>query len=332
MGMATGVGYRGNVSSFAIATIAATTAIATQTTTSKKTKASCKSSRDEKNNEDEKNEKNEKNENNASFDAFVSRIRSMMTSTSFDDFDIKKSLSNVMDKANDGSISARLSSFPVSNASYGFLAGYVSGFALRKITRISALLVGTSFLAMQGLVYAGYVDVNHDKLRNTVENALDRNGDGVIDVTDLMTCVEYVRKVAGYGIENDVVDTDGGRGDDDGKKGGGDVTKGGNGKDCDGDDDGNTGCLGVMDSLLRLGHDPVVRGHNQDDDIGNFCAARAHRGHGHSGGRAIRPRDGPRGGAQARRARCQAPGGAVFGKGRGMSAIMVRHADPGTVL
>ena len=37
------------------------------------------------------------------------------------------------------------------------------------------------------------------------------------------------------------------------------------------------GRLGVVDRLHRLGHDAVVRGHDQDDQVGHLGAARAHR-------------------------------------------------------
>ena len=46
----------------------------------------------------------------------------------------------------------------------------------------------------------------------------------------------------------------------------------------DGDDDRRVGGLGVFDRLDRLRHHAVVGGHHQDDDVGDLCAAGAHRG------------------------------------------------------
>ena len=46
----------------------------------------------------------------------------------------------------------------------------------------------------------------------------------------------------------------------------------------DGDDDRNFRLLGVVDGLDGLGHDAVVRGDHQDDDVGDLCAARPHGG------------------------------------------------------
>ena len=44
----------------------------------------------------------------------------------------------------------------------------------------------------------------------------------------------------------------------------------------DGDDDGNAGGLGVVDRLDGLGHDAVVGGDDQDDDVGHLGAASTH--------------------------------------------------------
>ena len=46
----------------------------------------------------------------------------------------------------------------------------------------------------------------------------------------------------------------------------------------DDDDDRHAGRLGVVDGLDRLRHDAVVGGHDEDDDVGDLGAARAHGG------------------------------------------------------
>ena len=87
------------------------------------------------------------------------------------------------------------------NLSYGFFAGYLSGFALKKIGRVASLSLGVGFVILQTLAYQGYIDVNHDKLAKEVERVLDRNGDGVVDGEDLRSVVEELRGVVGFGIE-----------------------------------------------------------------------------------------------------------------------------------
>ena len=87
------------------------------------------------------------------------------------------------------------------NLSYGFFAGYLSGFALKKIGRATSLTFGVGFVILQTLAYQGYVDVNHDKLAKQIEGVLDRNGDGVVDGEDLRSVVDELRRVVGFGIE-----------------------------------------------------------------------------------------------------------------------------------
>mmetsp|Transcript_4718 Transcript_4718/g.7164 ORF Transcript_4718/g.7164 Transcript_4718/m.7164 type:complete len:290 (+) Transcript_4718:248-1117(+) len=87
------------------------------------------------------------------------------------------------------------------NLSYGFFAGYLSGFALKKIGRAASLTFGVGFVILQTLAYQGYVDVNHDKLAKQIEGVLDRNGDGVVDGEDLKSVVDELRRVVGFGIE-----------------------------------------------------------------------------------------------------------------------------------
>jgi len=96
------------------------------------------------------------------------------------------------------------------NLSYGFFAGYLSGFALKKIGRAASLTFGVGFVILQTLAYQGYVDVNHDKLAKQIEGVLDRNGDGVVDGEDLKSVVDELRRVVGFGIEGGKEEGEGG--------------------------------------------------------------------------------------------------------------------------
>lgn len=87
------------------------------------------------------------------------------------------------------------------NLSYGFFAGYLSGFALKKIGKVASLTFGVGFVLLQTLAYQGYIDVNHEELARKVEGVLDRNGDGKVDGEDLRKVLEEVRGVVGFGIE-----------------------------------------------------------------------------------------------------------------------------------
>mmetsp|Transcript_35769 Transcript_35769/g.55028 ORF Transcript_35769/g.55028 Transcript_35769/m.55028 type:complete len:179 (+) Transcript_35769:73-609(+) len=68
--------------------------------------------------------------------------------------------------------------------SYGFVSGYCSGFALKKAGKVAAVILGISFMGLQSLSYSGYIDVNHDKLKQDVEDLIDLNDDGKIDQKD----------------------------------------------------------------------------------------------------------------------------------------------------
>jgi len=48
----------------------------------------------------------------------------------------------------------------VEQVGFGALAGFVAGFAVKKIGKLAALLLGTLFVVVQGLAWVGYVQVN----------------------------------------------------------------------------------------------------------------------------------------------------------------------------
>ncbi|KAL7448157.1 hypothetical protein ACHAWC_000399, partial [Mediolabrus comicus] len=87
--------------------------------------------------------------------------------------------------------------------SYGFIAGYLSGYTLKKIGRVASITFGVGFVMLQVMAYNGYINVNHERLRKEVEGILDRNGDGKVDTEDLERVVEEVKKVVGFGLLDD---------------------------------------------------------------------------------------------------------------------------------
>ena len=143
------------------------------------------------------------NDNNQDQD-IISKIKSKLESASFptslpttlDDDTINSILTTIGAKTQ----SAINSGIP-SNLSYGFLMGYLSGLALKKIGKVASIGLGLSFIALQSLAYAGYIDVHHEKLEKEVyDKLLDRNKDGKVDSEDLKSIVEEVKKVVGYGL------------------------------------------------------------------------------------------------------------------------------------
>jgi len=59
---------------------------------------------------------------------------------------------------------------------FGGLAGYAVGYALKKVGRALALLLGLLFIALQLLAQAGYVQVDWTRIQRDVEPFLQQPG------------------------------------------------------------------------------------------------------------------------------------------------------------
>lgn len=135
---------------------------------------------------------NDGSKNNDDDQDFISKIKSKLESSELPIDDLLSTLGSSAQSIFDSGIPT--------NLSYGFFAGYISGLALKKLGRIASVSLGMAFLGLQSLAYAGYIDVNHQKIAGEVEKILDRNQDGKVDVEDVKNVIEEVRKVAEYGL------------------------------------------------------------------------------------------------------------------------------------
>ncbi len=61
----------------------------------------------------------------------------------------------------------------ISQITFGGLAGLVSGYTLKKLGKLLALVLGALFIAVQLLAYAGYIEVNWTRIQKDVEPLLD---------------------------------------------------------------------------------------------------------------------------------------------------------------
>lgn len=59
---------------------------------------------------------------------------------------------------------------------------------------------GLGFVTLQTLHYYGYIDVRHDKFKQTVENAFDLNKDGLVDKNDGQQVFNKVMGVLTYNM------------------------------------------------------------------------------------------------------------------------------------
>lgn len=61
----------------------------------------------------------------------------------------------------------------LSNITFGGLMGFTSGYALKKVGKALAVVVGVAFIAMQGAVYGGYLDINWAKIKDSSVQKVD---------------------------------------------------------------------------------------------------------------------------------------------------------------
>ncbi|EEY64464.1 uncharacterized protein PITG_15687 [Phytophthora infestans T30-4] len=58
---------------------------------------------------------------------------------------------------------------------WGFCMGACSGFALKKVSKLGAVAIGSMFVLLQCASYSGYVDVDYKKLERDFKSYLDIN-------------------------------------------------------------------------------------------------------------------------------------------------------------
>jgi uncharacterized membrane protein (Fun14 family) len=64
------------------------------------------------------------------------------------------------------------------------MSGVCSGYASVKIGKSIAFVVGCGFLILQGLSYAGYIDIGWEQIEKDTIKALDADGDGKLSGKD----------------------------------------------------------------------------------------------------------------------------------------------------
>ncbi|KAG1695412.1 hypothetical protein DVH05_020450 [Phytophthora capsici] len=84
--------------------------------------------------------------------------------------------------------------------SWGFCMGACAGFAMKKVSKLGAVAIGSLFILLQCASYSGYVDVDYKKLERDVKSYLDVNKDGVFDTKDLDSMYKSVMKVLEFSL------------------------------------------------------------------------------------------------------------------------------------
>jgi FUN14 domain-containing protein 1 len=84
--------------------------------------------------------------------------------------------------------------------SYGFVCGYCSGYALKKVGKAAAVVLGLGFITLQTLQYSGYIQVDHSKMKKDVEGWMDFNDDGQINAEDGKVGMNQLWKVLEFNM------------------------------------------------------------------------------------------------------------------------------------
>ncbi|KAJ3150786.1 hypothetical protein HDU86_006295 [Geranomyces michiganensis] len=63
--------------------------------------------------------------------------------------------------------------------------GACSGFATKKLAKTGGLIIGLGFLGVQGLVHAGILQVNWQKVEGALIGTVDQDGDGKLTHKDV---------------------------------------------------------------------------------------------------------------------------------------------------
>jgi len=79
--------------------------------------------------------------------------------------------------------------------SFGAVMGYCSGYALKKVGKALAVVIGVGFIGIQSAVATGYIKVDWDKMSNDVVMKIDTSGDGKLDVDDAKEYWRRLRKM-----------------------------------------------------------------------------------------------------------------------------------------
>ncbi|GBG30486.1 FUN14 domain-containing protein 1 [Hondaea fermentalgiana] len=77
---------------------------------------------------------------------------------------------------------------------FGGALGFCTGYAIKQASKVVATALGVGFVCLQGMQYAGYIEVRWDKIRGDLIKRVDTDGSGTVTTRDIKY---YVTKVFG---------------------------------------------------------------------------------------------------------------------------------------
>jgi len=84
--------------------------------------------------------------------------------------------------------------------SYGFVAGYCSGYAAKKAGKLIALAAGGVYAGLQLLAFNGFIKINHDAIEDEFISYADLNNDGSVDGKDLAIAQQRGMEILKFGV------------------------------------------------------------------------------------------------------------------------------------
>ena len=79
----------------------------------------------------------------------------------------------------------------ISELGIGGVGGFVVGYALKKLARIVALLLGVGFVALQYLSYKGFIIINYEAMKDWVLNLTGQTAGLQSLMTDLIIHIPF---------------------------------------------------------------------------------------------------------------------------------------------
>ena len=73
-----------------------------------------------------------------------------------------------------------------------------SAAAFKKYGKLAAAYIGIAFVAFQALQQAGYIKIDYGKVQEDTQKLLDVNGDGKLDVNDIIILWNKVKDFLSY--------------------------------------------------------------------------------------------------------------------------------------
>ncbi|CAI5735325.1 unnamed protein product [Peronospora destructor] len=84
--------------------------------------------------------------------------------------------------------------------SLGFCMGMCAGFALKKVSKLGAVILGKLFIILQCASYSGYVNVNYKRFKREFKGYVDIDKDGVLDTKDLDSMYKLIMEVLEFSL------------------------------------------------------------------------------------------------------------------------------------